>query len=88
MARTYGFEILASMTHRGGVESAILFSVIRDFRGERIVCLPFSDYCDPLVDDPKVWQALIRPLQPADVRRLRGACPGLKKLTLPWQGQS
>jgi CelD/BcsL family acetyltransferase involved in cellulose biosynthesis len=60
-------------------QSAILFSVVRDFRGERIVCLPFSDYCDPLVNDEKAWKDLIRPLKtynlPIRLRCLRSDIP-------------
>jgi CelD/BcsL family acetyltransferase involved in cellulose biosynthesis len=63
LARTYDFEILASATpSRGKAESAILFSRVSDLRGDRIVCLPFSDYCDPLVEDAKSWSDLIEPI--------------------------
>lgn len=67
LARTYGFDISASAFfgedgREGGVESAILFSRVSDLRGDRIVCLPFSDYGDPLVEDPKVWDELIQPI--------------------------
>jgi CelD/BcsL family acetyltransferase involved in cellulose biosynthesis len=63
LARTYDFEILAAAsTRQGGAESAILFSRIADLRGDRIVCLPFSDYCDPLVEDAKSWNELIEPI--------------------------
>jgi CelD/BcsL family acetyltransferase involved in cellulose biosynthesis len=79
LARTYGFEILASTADDGNVGSAILFSIIRDLRGDRIVCLPFSDYCDPLVEDPKVWRELVEPLQifnlPIKLRCLRNDIP-------------
>lgn len=33
------------------------FCRIVDIMGERLVCLPFSDYCDPLVDDSSQWLA-------------------------------
>lgn len=63
LARTYGFDIKASASGRnGGVDSAILFSRVSDLRGERIVCLPFSDYCDPLVEDDGAWSALVEPI--------------------------
>jgi len=32
--------------------------------GERVVALPFSDYCDPLVDDLSTWRLLIDGLLP------------------------
>jgi CelD/BcsL family acetyltransferase involved in cellulose biosynthesis len=61
--RTYGFQISASaVIEHGKVEDAILFSQISDLRGERIVCLPFSDYCDPLVEDFELWNELIEPI--------------------------
>ena len=63
LARTYNFEISASVsTSQGKAESAILFSRVSDLRGDRIVCLPFSDYCDPLVEDAKSWNELIEPI--------------------------
>lgn len=63
LARTYGFEILASASSdRGKASKAILFSRVSDLRGDRIICLPFSDYCDPLVEDSKSWNELIEPV--------------------------
>jgi CelD/BcsL family acetyltransferase involved in cellulose biosynthesis len=63
LARTYDFEISASASIRQGrTESAVLFSRVSDLRGDRIVCLPFSDYCDPLVEDTEAWDALIEPI--------------------------
>jgi CelD/BcsL family acetyltransferase involved in cellulose biosynthesis len=63
LARTYGFTISASTFGRNGaVESAVLFSHVSDLRGDRIVCLPFSDYCDPLVEDGAVWNELVNPI--------------------------
>src|SRR5262249_13967051 len=61
MARTYGMEVWASVLREGRREAAVLFSHIRDVRGERIVCLPFTDYCDPLVDYADAWDCLISP---------------------------
>jgi len=43
-------------------EGAILFSQLSDLRGERIVCGPFSDYCDPLTSDVDTWRELVAPL--------------------------
>jgi CelD/BcsL family acetyltransferase involved in cellulose biosynthesis len=63
LTRTYGFPVSASADDKNmGAGSAILFSRIRDFRGDRIVCLPFSDYCDPLVEDVGAWNELIEPI--------------------------
>jgi hypothetical protein len=80
MTRTYGIEILASVSVSRGINAALLFSHIRDVRGERVVSLPFSDYCDPLVDDVNVWNELLRPLfrhdVPVKLRCLRNRLPG------------
>ena len=66
VARTYGFKVSASMPNDmgrdGKAEGAILFSELSDLKGERIVCGPFSDYCDPLANDVDTWRELIAPL--------------------------
>jgi hypothetical protein len=66
VARTYGFKVSASMRKDtrddGKADSAILFSQLSDLRGERIVCGPFSDYCDPLTSDVDTWHELVAPL--------------------------
>lgn len=77
---TYGFTIKASAVFDGaGAASAIFFSEVDDLRGRRILSLPFSDYCDPLVDDPAVWRRLVTPLldlgAPLRLRCLRNAVP-------------
>lgn len=65
VAATYGFEISASVQSDRSSEritGALLFSRICDLKGERIVCSPFSDYCDPLAEDTETWRALVAPL--------------------------
>jgi len=63
IAETYGFAINASVRTNGGrIEAAIPYCRISDLRGDRIVSLPFSDYCDPLVTDGMTWNQLIAPL--------------------------
>ncbi len=44
--------------------AGIPFCRITDILGERIVALPFSDYCDPLVDNADTWRCLIDQLLP------------------------
>ena len=80
ISRTYGFEIMAAMPARSSnADAAILFSHIRDLRGSRIVCLPFSDYCDPLVEDADLWIELVEPIllmnAPTRLRCLRNSLP-------------
>ena len=66
VAETYGFKVSASMRddmgNDGRADGAILFSQLSDLRGERIVCGPFSDYCDPLTSDVETWCELVAPL--------------------------
>jgi hypothetical protein len=66
VARTYGFKVSASIRNdtgnSGKADGAILFSHLSDLRGERIVCGPFSDYCDPLAGDVDTWCELVGPL--------------------------
>src|ERR1700719_1607491 len=58
---TYGWEAYAYVVLDGhGVPQAgIPFCRIADMMGERILALPFSDYCDPLVNDQQCWHFLI-----------------------------
>jgi hypothetical protein len=77
---TYGFDFEASALMRdGSARAAILFSRIDDMRGRRTLSLPFSDYCDPLVDDAVAFQRLLAPLlalgAPVRLRCLRNALP-------------
>ncbi|MGL4968150.1 MAG: GNAT family N-acetyltransferase [Inquilinus sp.] len=80
ISRTYGFEIMAALpAHGSNKNAAILFSHIQDLRGSRTVCLPFSDYCDPLVEDADLWIELVEPLllinSPIRMRCLRNSLP-------------
>ena len=63
----------------GEIGDAILFGHVSDIRGERVVCIPFSDYCDPLVTEPDVWATLIEPILalevPVSLRCLRNQIP-------------
>ena len=55
---TYGFTPEAAVLLDPGDRPAAGMSVclIEDVRGRRIVSMPFSDYCDPLVEDDSQWQ--------------------------------
>src|SRR2546430_3025634 len=63
---TYGWEASAYVILNDGGEpcAGIPFCRISDILGERIVALPFSDYCDPLVNDAHSWRFLIDHLLP------------------------
>lgn len=78
LEQSYGFEVRAVCT--AGPRSGVLFYVhVDDIRGERLVSLPFSDYCDPLVDDRRSWQQLAKWLLdtglPVRLRCLRNTIP-------------
>src|SRR5437870_12423362 len=53
LTETYGWEASAYVVldDRGEPQAGIPFCRIADMMGERILALPFSDYCDPLVND-------------------------------------
>ncbi|CAH2605707.1 GNAT family N-acetyltransferase (plasmid) [Rhodovastum atsumiense] len=80
VAGTYGFTISAAVQEGAdGATSALLFSHVSDLRGDRIVCGPFCDYCDPLLDDSAAWEDLVAPLMalgiPITLRCLRNTIP-------------
>lgn len=63
---TYGWEANARVVldDQGEAQAGIPFCLIADVFGKRIVTLPFSDYCDPLVAEPYAWRLLIEGLLP------------------------
>ncbi len=60
LANTYGFDTRAYLLldEFGEPVAGLPYCNITDIRTPRAVTLPFSDYCDPLVDDLDQWQAL------------------------------
>jgi CelD/BcsL family acetyltransferase involved in cellulose biosynthesis len=79
VARTYGFVPSAALRGDGEMASALMFSRISDLRGERIVSMPFCDYCDPLAEDAEAWQEVVAPVLalrlPVTLRCLRNSLP-------------
>lgn len=61
---TYGMQAGAYMAldEEGEPLAGLPFCRVDDFLGERLVSLPFSDYCDPLVCEPDQWRSLAAPL--------------------------
>lgn len=57
---TYGFEVNAylAVDATGAPQAGIPFCRLTDWRGTRLVSLPFCDYCDPLAADAETWQLL------------------------------
>jgi CelD/BcsL family acetyltransferase involved in cellulose biosynthesis len=60
LADTYGFQVQAYVLadEAGIARAGIPFVKIKDTRGERTVALPFSDYCDPVMESGKSWDIL------------------------------
>jgi len=81
LTETYGWEASAYVVldDEGKPRAGIPFCRIADIMGERIVALPFSDYCDPLVPDDQCWNVLIDCLlterSPIVVRCLHNSIP-------------
>jgi len=63
---TYGWQASAYVVldDRGEPHAGIPFCRIADMMGDRILALPFSDYCDPLVNDQQCWDFLMDCLLP------------------------
>ena len=76
LASTFGLEFRARVTadETGELENGLVYSRIDDDCGDRRVSLPFSDYCDPLVDGEAGWRAVSSELLRSDVPfRLRAS---------------
>jgi CelD/BcsL family acetyltransferase involved in cellulose biosynthesis len=61
LQRTYQFEPIAFTTSRptDELKNALVFSAVRSrLTGCRLVSLPFSDHCEPLVEHPEELRAL------------------------------
>lgn len=78
---TYGLEPCACLLldDQESPVAGVPFCEIHDIRGARRVSLPFSDYCDPLVQEPEHWSILTEQLlaepMPFVVRCLRNEIP-------------
>jgi predicted N-acyltransferase len=71
LQQTYGYEPVAYTTNSrsSDLDNAVVFCRVDSWiTGRRLVSLPFSDHCDPLVDDPKQLKNLFAILD-EEVRR-------------------
>lgn len=61
---TYDFDLRAAMLVDGDSQptAGIVYAEIHDFLDPRIVSLPFSDFCDPIVEDAADWNVLVEDL--------------------------
>lgn len=79
--QTYGFHIRARLRldENGQPQAAIPYVRVQDMMDSRLVSLPFSDFCDPLVDSTESWHCLIDSLLnenlPLSLRCLHNAIP-------------
>jgi CelD/BcsL family acetyltransferase involved in cellulose biosynthesis len=61
LSRTYGYKPVAYTTSAAGqeLENAMVFCRVESWlTGRRLVSLPFSDHCEPLVDTPEDLDAI------------------------------
>lgn len=65
IADAYGFQIRSYLatTPSGEPAGGVVYCELDDFAGRRIVSLPFSDTCDPLVTSLDAWRDLLGALQ-------------------------
>ena len=66
LKQTYGYEVVGYTTSAPGEEltNAVVFCRVESWlTGRRLVSLPFSDHCEPLVDRPEDLQILIAKLE-------------------------
>jgi CelD/BcsL family acetyltransferase involved in cellulose biosynthesis len=81
LAGCYGFDVAAVVggDHPDEPSSGLCWCHVHDTFGERIVSLPFSDYCDPIVGGDGHWDGLVGDLVkselPVTVRCLREHAP-------------
>jgi Acetyltransferase (GNAT) domain len=62
--RTYGYEpIVLSTTERGPLENGLALCRVKTLMSRRLVSLPFSDHCDPLVDRPEDLSGMVEYLR-------------------------
>jgi CelD/BcsL family acetyltransferase involved in cellulose biosynthesis len=61
LKQTYGFNIHAHLlrNENGETRAGLPFCTIEDMMDPRIVSLPFTDFCDPLVENVDDWRCLI-----------------------------
>lgn len=61
LRQTYGFDLQGRvlLDERDRPAAGLVIATVDDVERPRLVSLPFSDFCDPLVDHGGQWQALI-----------------------------
>jgi CelD/BcsL family acetyltransferase involved in cellulose biosynthesis len=61
----YGFAPRAclALDSHGVVQGGVAYCAVNDALGPRVLSLPFSDACDPLLASPQAWPVLLAALQ-------------------------
>ena len=60
LARTYGYEPFAlTTTPEGPLENGLVVCRVKTWIARRLVSLPFSDHCEPLVDGPSGLASMV-----------------------------
>ena len=64
LVATYDFDVFANVLEdaSGTPTAGFTYARVRDFLGERLVSLPFSDYLDPVLANDDDWNALVAPV--------------------------
>ena len=59
--RTYGWvpRVLTTTPPGEALRNGLAFCEVRGWKGKRLVSLPFSDHCEPLVDSSQEWNAML-----------------------------
>ena len=86
LKRTYGYEPVAFTTARPGqpLGNGMVFCRVKSWvTGSRLVSLPFSDHCQPLVDGPDSFTSLLAVLH-QETRRGRWKYVELRPLSAPY----
>lgn len=71
LLRTYGFETVVYTTTPSGLplQNGLLFCRVKSrLTGRRLVSLPFSDHCEPLVDNPEDLEMLLNSISQEAIR--------------------
>jgi hypothetical protein len=72
LARTYGYEPFVLTSAAPGAplgDGLVLCRVSSWLTGTRLVSLPFSDHCDPLLNDPSDWHSFLDDLRAESQRQ-------------------
>ncbi len=75
LSNTYGFPLHAAVIgdDNGTPRAGMVYAEIEDLMDPRIVSLPFSDFCDPIVSDQIDWNRIVDGLA-AGGRRIHLKC--------------